>query len=115
VSPDEKTLYLSESINKGDAPISNVILAFDLDAEAGTVTNERVFVDFAKLDNSVDIDIDGMRTDTEGNLYVTLNGKGQVAVFTPAGELTSYISSPSIQNVANLEFGGPNGTDLYMV
>ncbi|KAJ2853987.1 hypothetical protein FB639_006446, partial [Coemansia asiatica] len=115
VSPDEKTLYLSESINKGDEPVSNVVLAFDLDAESGTVSNKRVFVDFAQLDNSANIDVDGMRTDTEGNLYITRNGLGQVAVFSPSGELTMYISSPSIQDVANLEFGGEGGKDLYMV
>ncbi|PIA14857.1 calcium-dependent phosphotriesterase [Coemansia reversa NRRL 1564] len=115
VSPDEKTLYLSESQNKGGAVVSNRILAFDLDASSGAVENKRVFVDFGKLDKTADTDIDGMRTDKEGNLYVTRNGVGKIAVFTPAGELSAYISSPSIDFVASLEFGGPTGTDLYMV
>ncbi|KAJ1865929.1 hypothetical protein LPJ57_006036, partial [Coemansia sp. RSA 486] len=98
-----------------DEPVSNVVLAFDLDAEAGTISNKRVFVDFAQLDNTATTDVDGMRTDTEGNLYITRNGLGQVAVFSPSGELTMYITSPSIKDVANLEFGGEGGKDLYMV
>ncbi|KAJ2077036.1 hypothetical protein H4R24_005369 [Coemansia sp. RSA 988] len=115
VSPDEKTLYLSESQNKGGAVVVNRILALDLDASSGAVTNKRVFVDFGKLDKSADTDIDGMRTDSNGNLYVTRNGIGKVAVFTPSGELSAYISTPSIDFVASLEFGGPSGKDLYMV
>ncbi|KAJ2724250.1 hypothetical protein GGI07_002120, partial [Coemansia sp. Benny D115] len=88
VSPDEKTLYLSESKNSNDEPISNIILAFDLDAASGQISNKRIFVDFEALDKTGNIDVDGMRTDTEGNLYVTRNGQ---------------------------EFGGASGTDLYMV
>ncbi|KAJ2589031.1 hypothetical protein H4R99_007606, partial [Coemansia sp. RSA 1722] len=82
---------------------------------AGTISNKRVFVDFAQLGNTATTDVDGMRTDTEGNLYITRNGLGQVAVFSPSGELAMYITSPSIKDVANLEFGGEGGKDLYMV
>ncbi|KAJ1935182.1 hypothetical protein GGF37_006090 [Kickxella alabastrina] len=115
VSPDEKTLYLSEAGNKGGSVVSNVIHAFDLDAATGDVSNKRTFVDFAQLDQSEATDIDGMRTDVDGNLYVSRNGLGQVAVFAPAGELTAYINATSIDFVSNLEFGGSNGTDLYLI
>ncbi|KAJ2159024.1 hypothetical protein GGF46_003316 [Coemansia sp. RSA 552] len=115
VSPDEKTLYLSESENKGGAVVANRILAFDLDAAAGTVANQRLFVDFGELDDTAATDIDGMRTDVGGNLYVTRNGLGKVAVFSPAGELTSYITLSTIDSVATLEFGGPEGKDLHML
>ncbi|KAJ1862974.1 hypothetical protein LPJ78_004375 [Coemansia sp. RSA 989] len=115
VSPDEKTLYLSESENKGGAVVANRILAFDLDAAAGTVSNQRVFADFGKLDNTEATDIDGMRTDVSGNLYVTRNGIGKVAVFAPSGELTSYISLASIDFVASIDFGGADGKKLHMV
>ncbi|KAJ1723259.1 hypothetical protein LPJ53_002357 [Coemansia erecta] len=115
VSPDEKTLYLSEATNAGGAVVSNVVLAFDLDASTGDISNQRVFADFAQLDNTEATDIDGMRTDENGNLYVTRNGIGQVAVFAPTGELTAYINATSIDYVANLEFGGASGTDLYII
>ncbi|KAJ1934384.1 hypothetical protein EC988_008827, partial [Linderina pennispora] len=87
VSPDEKTLYLSESTNKGGAVISNIIYAFDLNSKAGQISNKRVFADFGKLDKSAAIDIDGMRTDTQGNLYVARNGNGKVAKLSPSGKL----------------------------
>ncbi|KAJ1758962.1 hypothetical protein LPJ77_004174 [Coemansia sp. RSA 2523] len=115
VSPDEKTLYLSESENKGGAVVANRILAFDLDAASGDVTNQRVFVDFGTLDDTAATDIDGMRTDAAGKLYVTRNGLGKVAVFAPSGDLTAYITTPSIDFVASLDFGGQDGTDLHMV
>ncbi|KAJ2775139.1 hypothetical protein IWQ56_000253 [Coemansia nantahalensis] len=115
VSPDEKTLYLSEAENKKGAVTMNRVLAFDLDAATGETKNKRVFVDFGELDKSAATDIDGMRTDVSGNLYVTRNGIGKVSVFDPSGKLTATISTPSIDSITNLEFGGPAGTDLYMV
>ncbi|KAJ2384440.1 hypothetical protein GGI23_006929 [Coemansia sp. RSA 2559] len=115
VSPDEKTLYLSEAANKGGAVVSNVIYAFDLDADQGTISNKRTFVDFAKLDNTAATDIDGMRTDTAGNLYVTRNGLGKVVKISPSGELLACIETVSTTSVTNLEFAGPDGKDLYIV
>ncbi|KAI8324991.1 SGL-domain-containing protein, partial [Martensiomyces pterosporus] len=115
VSPDEKLLYLSEAINKGGKVVSNVIHVFDLDAEKGTVSNKRLFVDFGKLDNSASNDVDGMRTDVQGNLYVARWGAGKVAKISPGGELLAYIELASIAEVTNLEFAGPNGKDLYIV
>ncbi|KAJ1675599.1 hypothetical protein EV182_000963, partial [Spiromyces aspiralis] len=69
VSPDEKTLYLSEAQNKDGTVISNVIWKFDLDAPSGSVSNKQLFVDFGKLDNTAATDVDGMRCDSRGNLY----------------------------------------------
>ena len=39
-----------------------------------------------------DFDIDGLRTDTAGNLYVARILKGTIAVLTPAGKLKREIS-----------------------
>ncbi|KAJ2067344.1 hypothetical protein GGI08_001419 [Coemansia sp. S2] len=115
VSPDEKTLYLSEAINKGGNVVSNVIHAFDLDAHTGTICNGRVLVDFAQLDNSASNDVDGMRTDLAGNLYVSRWGAGKIAKISPAGTLLAYVHLATIDRVTNLEFAGPSGRDLYAV
>ncbi|KAJ2741069.1 hypothetical protein GGI20_005442 [Coemansia sp. BCRC 34301] len=115
VSPDEATLYLSEAINSRGNVVSNVIHAFDLDAKAGSVSNPRVLVDFAALDNSAANDVDGMRTDSLGNLYVTRWGAGKIAKISPEGALLAYIALATIAEVTNLEFAGPNGRDLYAV
>ncbi|CAG8644129.1 14079_t:CDS:2, partial [Ambispora leptoticha] len=115
VSPDEKYLYLSEAFNKNGIVISNKILRFKLDQETGmTIGKPDIFVDFAKLDQTQNIDIDGMRTDIRGNLYVTRNGGGEVKQFSPTGKLLATIKT-SMRYVTNLEFGGQNGTDLYIV
>ncbi|KAJ2829715.1 hypothetical protein FBU31_002644, partial [Coemansia sp. 'formosensis'] len=115
VSPDEKTLYLSEAINQDGNVVSNVIHAFDLDAHGGTIRNGRVLVDFAQLDNSASNDVDGMRTDSAGNLYVSRWGAGKIAKISPAGTLLAYVRLATIDTVTNLEFAGPNGRDLYAV
>ncbi|KAJ1920410.1 hypothetical protein H4219_001386 [Mycoemilia scoparia] len=115
ISPDEKTLYLSESQNKGGAVVSNNILKFDLDVASGKVSNKKVFVDFGALDKTGDTDIDGMRCDAKGNLYVSRNGIGKVAKFTPDGKLDSYIQLSTIDFVGSLELGGKDGKTLHMV
>ncbi|KAJ1951185.1 hypothetical protein FBU59_000314 [Linderina macrospora] len=114
VSQDEKTLYLSESINKNWNITSNIIYAFDLDSKVGEISNKRVFVDFGKLDKTACADIDSMRFDTQGNLYVACNGIGKVAKIFPAGKLLAYTDVAGIVDVTNLEFGGKSDTDLYV-
>ncbi|KAJ1943373.1 hypothetical protein FBU59_002931 [Linderina macrospora] len=115
VSPDEKTLYLSEAINKGGEVVSNKILAFDLDSKAGKISNRRVFVDFASLDGTASNDVDGMRADVDGNLYVARWGSGKVAKISPKGKLLAYFQLSNIKEVTNLELAGPKGKDLFVV
>jgi sugar lactone lactonase YvrE len=99
VSPDGKTLYVNESVQR-------LIWAFTI-AKDGTLAQKRLV---RKFD---DHGFDGMRCDTAGNLYVTRYGKGTVAVLSPAGEVLREIDvlgkSPS-----NLCFGGPDGRTVYV-
>ncbi|CAG8502599.1 7669_t:CDS:2 [Ambispora gerdemannii] len=115
VSPNEKYLYLSEAFNKNGTIVSNKILRFRLNRKTGkTIGKPKIFVDFAKFDKTQNIDIDGMRTDIKGNLYVTRNGSGQVKKFSPTGKLlATYVLS--FKAPTNLELGGPTGTDLFVV
>ncbi|CAI2175394.1 3854_t:CDS:1 [Funneliformis geosporum] len=115
VSPNETTLYLSEAFNKGGKVISNKIWKFNIDKGTGKVSNQELFVDFEKLDGTQAVDIDGMRTDIDGNLYVTRNGEGQVVVFSPKGSILSRIKLSSIIKTTNLEFGGKDGKTLFIV
>eukprot|EP00878_Enallax_costatus_P022400 GHUV01023759.1.p1 GENE.GHUV01023759.1~~GHUV01023759.1.p1 ORF type:complete len:330 (+),score=44.48 GHUV01023759.1:373-1362(+) len=71
VSPDEKYLYVSEAFNKAGTPVSNKILRYVLHPD-GTLGTRTVLYDFA-VNKASNVDIDGMRTDTAGNLYVTRN------------------------------------------
>ena len=91
LSPDEKTLYLNESIEKN-------IWAFDIDTD-GNISKQRLFTSFT------DYGMDGMKCDTKGNLYVTRHGKGTIAIFSPAGELLKEVELKG-KKVSNITFGG---------
>jgi sugar lactone lactonase YvrE len=99
VSPDGKTLYVNETIQRN-------IWAFSIGAD-GTLSDKRLLKKFD------DFGFDGMRCDVDGNLYVTRNGKGTVVKLSPAGEVLREIdvlgASPT-----NICFGGPDGRTAYV-
>lgn len=99
VAPDEKTLYVNESIQRN-------IWAFDIRPD-GSLANKRLLIQFP------DFGMDGMRCDVDGNLYVARYGKGTVAVISPAGKVVREISLPG-KNPSNLCFGGPDGRTVYV-
>lgn len=55
-----------------------------------------------------------MKTDINGNLYVTRHTANHVAVFSPQGALLGKIAL-NFPKPTNLEFGGVHGTTLYIV
>jgi sugar lactone lactonase YvrE len=57
----------------------------------GAVQNKRLFVDFGALDNTAVNDVDGIRTDLAGRVYIVRNGGWQIAVFSKEGELLQRI------------------------
>lgn len=91
LSPDEKILYVNESIQKR-------IWAFDVDRE-GNISGQRIF---ATVD---DFGFDGMKADSKGNLYVTRYGKGSVAIYSPAGKQIQEVALKG-KDVSNITFGG---------
>ena len=99
VSPDEKMLYVNESAQRN-------IWAYDLSPE-GEVSNKRLLIQFP------DFNMDGMRCDIEGNLYVTRHGKGTVAKLSPAGEVLLEVQLTG-KLCTNIAFGGPDGRTCYV-
>jgi gluconolactonase len=99
VSPDEKTLYVNESVQRN-------VWAFNL-ASDGTLSNKRLVHRFA------DGGMDGMRCDIHGNLYIARHGKGEVAVLTPEGKILHTITTIG-KKVSNICFGGKNGKTVYI-
>ena len=99
VSPDGKTLYVNESIQRN-------IWAFTI-AQDGSLANKRLLKKFD------DHGFDGMRCDVDGNLYITRHGKGTVVKLSPSGDVLREVdvlgSKPS-----NLCFGGPDGRTVYV-
>lgn len=99
VSPDEKTLYVNESVQRK-------VWAYDL-STSGAISNKRLLIEFP------DFGMDGMRCDVDGNLYIARYGKGVVAKVSPKGELLKEITL-SGKNPSNIAFGGPDGRTAYV-
>ncbi|GHF77125.1 SMP-30/gluconolactonase/LRE family protein [Thalassotalea marina] len=99
VSPDNKTLYVNESVQRN-------IWRYQLD-DMGNVTDKALFYHFD------DHGMDGMRTDKQGNLYVARYGAGEIAVITPQGELKKTIKLTG-QHPTNIAFGGEDGKQIFI-
>jgi len=99
VSPDGKTLYVNESVQRN-------VWKFEIQPD-GTLKNKVLLKQFP------DHGFDGMRCDVDGNLYITRHGKGTVAIVSPAGEILKEIDVLG-KLPSNLCFGGPDGRTVYV-
>ncbi|MEM9671700.1 MAG: SMP-30/gluconolactonase/LRE family protein [Bacteroidota bacterium] len=99
VSPDEKTLYVNESVQRK-------VWAYDLSPD-GQISNKRELITFP------DFGMDGMRCDVTGNLYITRHGKGTVVKLSPEGEVLQEIQMTG-DLPSNIAFGGPDGRTAYV-
>lgn len=99
LSPDEKTLYVNESVQKK-------IWAFDV-TSSGELNNQRLFYEFT------DFGMDGMKCDEEGNLFVTRYGKGAIVILSPQGKLVREIFTKG-KNTSNIAFGGKDGKTVFV-
>jgi len=99
-SPDEKTLYVANSEPQ------KVWMRYDVAAD-GSVSNGRVFFDAtAEKEDGVP---DGMKVDSQGNVYAA--GPGGVWVFAPDGKHLGTIKPP--ETPANCNWGD-DGKSLYI-
>jgi sugar lactone lactonase YvrE len=99
LSPDEKTLYVNESIQLS-------IWKYNVD-EKGNISNKTLFYKFD------DYGLDGMKCDKKGNLYITRWGKGTIAVLSPEGKFIREIPLKG-KKCSNLVFGGKKGTTMFV-
>ncbi|MEQ6120469.1 SMP-30/gluconolactonase/LRE family protein [Reichenbachiella sp. MALMAid0571] len=99
VSPDEKTLYVNESVQRN-------IWAYDL-SKTGDISNKRLL---AKVK---DFGMDGMRCDVEGNLYITRHGKGTILILSPSGEKINEVTLKG-KKPSNIAFGGSEGKTCFV-
>ena len=100
VSPDEKTLYVNESVQRN-------VWAYDILPD-GNVANKRLLIQFP------DFNMDGMRCDIDGNIYLTRHGKGTIAKLSPQGEVLLEVALHG-QDPSNIAFGGPDGCTCYVM
>jgi gluconolactonase len=99
VSPDGKTLTVNESVQRN-------VWAFTITPDH-TLTNKRLLIQFP------DHGFDGMRSDVDGNLYITRYGKGTVVKVSPDGKILHEIAVLGARP-SNLCFGGPDGRTVYV-
>lgn len=99
VSPDGKTLYVNESVQRN-------VWAFTINKDK-TLSDKRLVRKFE------DFGFDGMRADVDGNLYITRHGKGTVIKMSPVGEILQEIDVLGTKP-SNLCFGGPDGRTVYV-
>jgi sugar lactone lactonase YvrE len=101
-SPDNKTLYFSDSL-----PYS--IYAYDYDIATGTVANRRLFADTHELGGIPD----GATVDTDGLMWMAICEGAKVVAFHPSGKIERVIDMP-VRLTASVMFGGPDLDQLYV-
>lgn len=102
ISQDGRTLLHTDSARR-------TIHAFDLDADAGTLSGKRVWRVFEEDEGYPD----GMNFDADGRLWVAHWGAGCISQFDMAGQLLQRLKLP-VSNVTNLAFGGPGLDRLFV-
>jgi gluconolactonase len=110
-SPDEKILYVVESLAKPHRKI------WQYDAEGNSLKNKRLFVDAGGPGA-----FDGIAIDTQGNVWCGFGGSSAggadpalldgVVVYDPKGVKLGHIHLP--ERCANLCFGGAKNNRLFM-
>jgi len=99
LSPDEKTLYVNESIQLN-------VWKYDVD-EKGNISGKTLFYKFTNFG------LDGMKCDKKGNLYIARWGKGTIVVLSPEGKFIREIQLKG-KKCSNLVFGGKEGRTLFV-
>ena len=99
VSPDGRRLYVNESVQRN-------VWVYDRD-EHGGLSNKRLLLRFA------DYGLDGMRCDTDGNLYIARYDAGVVAIVSPTGQLLREVPLKG-RKPTNVAFGGDDGRQVFV-
>ncbi len=99
VSQDGKKLYVNESVQRK-------IWVYDIN-DKGDVTNKQLFYTFD------DFGLDGMRCDSEGNLYICRYGAGKVVVINAEGKMIREIILRG-KNPTNITFGGKDRKQCFV-
>jgi sugar lactone lactonase YvrE len=98
LSPDGATLYVSESN-------SRQVWAYRLDGSK--LLDPRLIRRFS------DFEVDGLRTDVDGRIYLARLSAGKIAIIAANGSLEREVPLRGKQPT-NLTFGGPDGRTVFV-
>ena len=101
-SPDDKTMYFNDSGK-------NVIYAYDFNAESGSISNRRTFVQLPEGE----IIPDGLTVDREGYVWCVLFRGYKIIRYDPEGKIAREIRMPTCFTTSCI-FGGDNMDELYV-
>ncbi|MDZ8052660.1 MAG: SMP-30/gluconolactonase/LRE family protein [Aulosira sp. ZfuVER01] len=101
-SPDNNTFYLT------DSPLKT-IYAFDFDAETGSISNRRVFIDL----NTESFYPDGLTIDGEGCIWSAMWDGWCIIRFDPSGKEMMRVIMP-VQRPTCCTFGNADLMTLYI-
>lgn len=101
-SPDDRTLIFGDST-------AETIYRYDLDLDAGSITNKRPFLRTHHLPWRVD----GATFDAEGYYWCALLGDWSIGRFDPMGRLDRILRLP-VSHPTMCNFGGPELDVLYV-
>jgi sugar lactone lactonase YvrE len=101
-SPDNKRMYYIDSATQR-------IDMFDFDAERGTLSGRRPFVEIPASEGLPD----GMTLDAEGCVWVALFQAGKVRRYSPSGTIDMEVRVP-VSLVTSCAFGGRDLESLYI-
>jgi sugar lactone lactonase YvrE len=101
-SPDDKTLYFSDTHRK-------TTYTFDYDIETGAVAGRRALIDTTSLGGEPD----GATVDADGLIWMGVYRGGKIAAFRPDGRLERVVDMP-VRMAVSLSFGGPKLDQLYV-
>lgn len=103
-SPDDRTLYLSDS-----HPSVQTIWAFDFDLATAAIGNRREFANTRGLAGRPD----GAAVDAEGCYWIALVEGGRIARFTPDGRLDREVVLP-VSHPTMCAFGGADLATMFV-
>jgi sugar lactone lactonase YvrE len=102
ISPDERTLYMSDTRRYK-------LWAFDLDIDDGVLSRRRVFADYKQGPGRPD----GACIDSNGYLWNAVFGGGKLIRYAPDGRVDREIALP-VTNPTCVCLGGPGLRTLYI-
>jgi gluconolactonase len=100
-SPDEKKLYVIDTGFTDGPDNPSHIRVFDVDVGAGKVSNSKVFSEMPKPSIT-----DGMRVDTEGNIWCSVGwgDANEDGVLRSLGSSATYSGAPSTKSSATIKW-----------